>query len=362
MRTRAAILYGFNEPLKIEEVEVAEPQAGEILVRVVASGVCHSDVSAYRGFWSSPLPIILGHEGAGVVEAVGPGVTRVKPGDPVAMSVVWGCGQCKYCLQGKLFYCPSAALQGAMPNGTKRFRKGGQEVSHFFCESSFAHYTVVPERMAVKVPTEVPLEKLGPLGCGVQTGAGAVLNVAKAGLGESVAVFGCGGVGLSAIMAARLARASPIISVDLVESRLELSKELGATHTIDAAEADPVAKIKEITQGGVDYAFECVGKVETVRQTVDSLRVPGGTAVITGGPPLGSEVTLDALVLLYVHILGNLGGEGVPDIFIPNLIALWRQGEFPYDRMITKTYSLDQINEAITDMERGTVIKPLIRF
>jgi len=361
LRTRAAILHEFNKPLTIEEVEVAEPQVGEILVRILASGICHSDVSAYHGFWMSPLPIILGHEGAGIVEAVGPEVTRVRPGDSVVMSVVWGCGQCKYCLQGKPFRCRSGAVRGTMPDGTRRFRKDDQEVSHFFCHSSFAHYTVVPEKMAVKVPTDIPLEKLGALGCGVQTGAGAVLNVAEVGLGESVAVFGCGGVGLSSIMAAKFAGAAPIIGVDVVESRMELAKEMGATHTVNAAEADPVAKTKEITDGGADYAFECTGNVDTIRQTVDSLG-PGGTAVITGGPPLGAEAKLNAPGLLSVRILGNMGGEGIPDIFIPRLIDLWRRGEFPYDRMITKAYGLDEINQAMTDMEQGVIIKPLIRF
>ncbi|MBI2913349.1 MAG: NAD(P)-dependent alcohol dehydrogenase [Chloroflexi bacterium] len=365
MRTRAAVLHKFNEPLVVEDIEVGEPRAGEVLVSVVATGICHSDLSAYHGHYFSPLPIILGHEGAGTVEAVGPGVTRVKPGDPVVLSVIWGCGQCGQCLQGRPFRCQmllsSGAARGAMPDGTKRFRKDGQEICHFFCQSSFAQHTVAPERLAVKVPADVPLEKLGPLGCGVQTGAGAVLNVAKVGLGESVAVFGCGGVGLSAVMAARLARASPIIAIDLVDSRLELARELGATHAVNAAEANPVAKIREITGGGADYAFECIGNVQTIRQAVDCLRM-GGAAVITGAPPLGTEVNLSAMTLMTTRILGNLGGEGVPDVFIPSLIDLWRRGEFPYDRMTTKTYGLEQINEAIADMERGTVVKPLIVY
>jgi aryl-alcohol dehydrogenase len=248
-----------------------------------------------------------------------------------------------------------------MPDGTKRFRRDAEEISHFFCQSSFAEYTLVPERTAVSVPKDIPLEKLGPLGCGVQTGAGAVLNTAQVHPGQSVAVFGCGGVGLSAVMAARLAKAFPTIAVDVVDERLELARELGATETIHAGKTNVVEEIQKLTRGGVDYAFECIGKAETIRQTVDCTRV-GGTAVITGGVAVGSEVKLDGLGLLLKNIRANIEGSSIPDLFIPLLIDLWRRGDFPFDRLFSHTYGLHEINQAVAHMERGEVIKPIIRY
>ena len=366
MRTRAAVLFGFNQPFKIQEVELEGPRSGELLVRMVASGICHTDVSVAQGVISRvPLPAILGHEGAGIVQEVSEGSRRFQPGDHVVMAAEPHCGHCRACLQGKPFHCVMHtpwAFDGAMPDGSRRFRAAGREISHFFCESSFSEFAVIPEHIAVLVPSDLPLEKLCTLGCGVQTGAGAVLNTARVQMGESVAVLGCGGVGLSAVMGARLARALPIIAVDVVPSRLELAQEFGASHAVNAAGSDVVEEIRKITGRGADYAFECVGKAETIRQAVDSVRPNGGTAVITGAAHSDSDVKLDAFSLIMKNVVGNIQGSSVPEVFLPMLIEFWRQGQFPFDRLSPQTYALDQINEAIADMLRGAVIKPVIRM
>jgi aryl-alcohol dehydrogenase len=363
MRTRAAVMNEYNKPLTIEEVDLEEPQAGEVLVKMVASGICHSDMSAHQGHYCSPLPMILGHEGAGVVEAVGPGVTKLEKGDHVLLTVSSSCGHCKQCYQGQPFNCTAARRQsiaGTLPSGARRFSKNGQVVNYMFSQSSFAEHSVISERTAVKVSSDVPLEKLAPFGCGIQTGAGAVINLAKVGLMDSVAIFGCGGLGLSGIMASKALGASPIIAIDVIESRLELAKDLGATHVVNAAKVNPVEKILEITGGGADYTFESIGKDVTIRQAVDSTRW-NGSAIISGLPPIGSEVKLDALKFLGVNILGNSAGMGVPEIFLPKLVDLWSQGKLPLERF-SKTYSLSQVNQAFADMANGSVVKPIILF
>jgi aryl-alcohol dehydrogenase len=331
---------------------------------MIASGVCQTDVGVIHGKLPLPLPAVLGHEGAGVVEAVGPGVGKLQVGDHVVVAAVTHCGHCRLCLTGKPFLCPDMTngfLGGMMPDGTKRFRRGDQELSHFFWQSSFAQHVVVPERIAVKVPNDLPLEKLAPLACGVQTGSGAVLNTAKIRPGDTVAVIGCGGVGLSAVMAAHLARALRIIAVDFFDHRLKLARELGATDTISARGINAVEEIQKLTGGGVDYSFECIGKPETARQAVDCVRL-GGTAVISGVLAPGAAIPIDGLGLLGRTIIGNVEGSSVPEEYIPKLVEFWRHGEFPFDKMTTRTYALNEINQAIADMEKGDVIKPVIRY
>ena len=252
-------------------------------------------------------------------------------------------------------------LGGMMPDGSKRFRRGNEELSHFFWQSSFAQHSLVPERIAVKVSKDLPLEKLAPLGCGVQTGSGAVLNTAKIRAGDTVAVIGCGGVGLSAVMAARLARAARVIAVDFFDHRLQLAKELGATDTVNGRTANAVDEIRKLTGGGVDWSFECIGKPETARQCVDCAR-PGGTAVISGVIAPGAEIKIDGLGLLGKTIIGNVEGSSVPEKYIPQLLGFWTRGEFPFDRLTPRTYALADINQAVADMERGDVIKPIVRF
>jgi aryl-alcohol dehydrogenase len=364
MRTRAAILSQPNTPMTVADVEVGAPGQGEVLVRMVASGVCQTDLGVIHGKLPLPLPAILGHEGSAVVEAVGPGVTKLQAGDHVVIAAVTHCGRCRLCLVGKPFLCPDMSngfLGGVMPDGTKRFRRGNEELAHFFWQSSFAEHSVIPERIAVKVPNDLPLEKLAPLACGIQTGSGAVLNTAKLRPGDTVAVIGCGGVGLAAVMAARVARALRIIAVDFFDHRLQMARELGATDTVSARTTKAVEEIQKLTGGGVDYSFECIGKPETVRQAVDCVRT-GGTAVISGVVAPGAEVKLDGLGLLGKTIIGNVEGSSVPEEYIPKLVEFWRHGEFPFDKLTTKTYALKDINQAVADMESGDVIKPVVRF
>jgi len=364
MKTRAAILSEVNGPLSLEEIEVGDPKNGEVLIRMVASGVCHTDVSVMHGLLPAPMPIVLGHEGAGVVEAVGPGVTKLKKGDHVVTAAVSHCAKCRQCLSGEPFFCSTMmplAFGGCMNDGTKRFRRGKDEVSHFFLQSSWAEYTIAPEHIAVKVPSELPLEKLGPLACGLETGAGAVLNIARVRAGESVAIFGCGGVGLAAIMAAKASRASPIIAVDMLDHRLKMAEELGASETINAKGTNVVEAIQKLTGGGVDWGFECIGRADTIRQTVDSTRM-GGTAVITGAMAAGAEVTLDGLGLILKSVKANIEGGSIPDVFIPLLIKLWQQGDFPFDKLLSAPFAFKDIGQAIQGMEKGEVIKPVIRY
>jgi len=364
MRTRAAILSKLNAPLTIDEIEVDDPHAGEVLVRMVASGVCHTDVSAMHGIVPAPLPVVLGHEGAGVVEAVGPGVSKLQKGDHVVTSAVAHCRQCRSCLSGRPFLCENGmalTFGGGLADGTKRFRRGTEEIGHFFLQSSFAEFTVVPEQIAVKVPRELPLEQIGPLACGLGTGAGAVLNTAGVRAGESVAVFGCGGVGLSAIMAARVSRATPIIAIDMLDQRLQLAKDLGASETINAAGTNVVEAIQALTNGGPDFAFECIGRPDTIRQAVDCVR-PGGSAVISGVIAPGAEVTLEGFPLIMKNVLGNVEGSCIPDLFIPLLLDLWQQGDFPFDRLLGTPYAHADIGKAIAGMESGEVIKPVVVY
>ena len=248
-----------------------------------------------------------------------------------------------------------------MPDGTARLRRGEEPLSNFFSQSSFAELAVVPEPIVVKVPSELPLETLAPLACGIQTGSGAVLNTARVRPGESVAVWGCGGVGLSAVMAARVAGASPIIAVDRLESRLELARELGATETIQADRNDPVAAVNELVPGGVDFAFECIGLAATIRQCSDATRT-GGTTVVSGAAAAGSEVPIDAMALFTKNILGNIEGSTVPGVYVPMMIDMWQRGIFPFDRLLGATYALEDIDSAIAAMESGEVIKPVIRY
>ena len=363
MEIKAAVVHGKGEPFKLEKVTLAEPQMGEVLVRIVASGICRTDIGAQLQEKNVPLPAILGHEGAGVVEKVGPGVTTFKPGDHVVMSYSY-CGTCKNCLKGKEYACDYAYevnFGGAMPDGTHRHFIDGQHVSIFFGQSSLATYSVVSADNLVKVDPEVPLELLGPLGCGIQTGSGTIFNKLKPELGSTLAVFGCGTVGLSAIMAAKLAGCRMVIGVDIHDSRLELAQQLGATHVINARHTDVVQTIKELTGGGLDYGVDCSGSPQVLRQATDSLAV-GGTVALVGGTSTDTEVTLNMNKLLFDKtVSGVVQGNSIPKLFIPQLIELYKQGRFPFDKLLT-FYDFDQINQAVEDMKSGKVIKPVIRI
>jgi aryl-alcohol dehydrogenase len=365
MEIKAAVVFETSGPFLIERLELSEPNDDEVLVRIVSAGICHTDLGARDGHLPiPPPPSVFGHEGAGVVEKVGTRVTKVKPGDHVVLG--WDyCGACTSCKSGKELYCLNLFLHnfhGARPDGTTTLHKGDQPIhGSFFCQSSFANFALANERNVVKVRDDVPLEILGPMGCGVMTGAGAVMNSLRPRPGASIAVFGVGNVGLSAVLAAAVCGCTTIIGVDVHPDRLEMAKELGATHTINAGEVDLVEAVLDITGGGADFSLECVGKPKVLRQAVDVLPRLGVCGLLGVVPPL-TEVSLNMDLLMNGRtVKGILGGDAVADLFIPKLIDLYSQGRFPFDRLIT-FYPFDEIGRAVEDMEKGRVIKPVLRL
>jgi aryl-alcohol dehydrogenase len=363
---KAAIVHQPGSPFSIEEVKLSPPRKDEVLVRVVACGVCHTDIVVRNQEMSSPLPAILGHEGAGIVEAVGEDVTSVAPGDHVIMSYMY-CGECYLCDSGHPAHCqhvgPINFGGGRLDGSTSASdASGGVIHDHFFGQSSFAEYSVASEKNVVKVPKDLPLDLLAPLGCGLQTGAGAVLNALKVRPGSSFVAFGCGAVGLAAVMAARIAGATTIIAVDINASRLELALELGATHAVNASSGDPVAKVMEITQKGADFSLECSGRPQVLRQAIDCLGF-FGTCGIVGAPKETTEVPFNVLSVMIPakKIMGIVQGDVISATFIPTLIEFYRQGRFPFDRLV-KHYAFEDINQAMADSESGKTIKPILRI
>ncbi len=348
----------------LEQVDLAEPQADEVLVKIVACGMCHTDLAVRDQHLPLPLPAVLGHEGAGIVERVGAGVTKFRRGDHVVLSY-GSCGKCGNCLAGRPAYCAEFLAYNVgtrRPDGSCTHQQQGKPITGaFFYQSSFATYALTHVRNVVKVANDLPLEVLAPLGCGIQTGAGAVFNCLRPQAGSSIAIFGAGAVGLSAVMAAAVAGCAVIIVVDVLESRLVLARELGATCVVNAKNADAVAAVREASGGGVDSAVEATGIPAVMTQAFDSLNGTG-TVVVLGVAPAGATVSVDASSLLGGKKLrGAIEGESIPEVFIPQLIALWKAGKFPFDRL-AKFYSFDQINEAAHDSERGLAIKPIIRM
>ena len=359
MRIRAAVLRHPSKPVEIEEVELDPPKVGEVLVRVAAVGVCHSDVRHADGdLGPGRWPAVMGHEGAGVVESVGEGVTHVAPGDHVALCFVPACRSCRYCLAGKPNLCETVAEHGArgmLMDGTSRLRlPDGTTLQHGLRTACFAERTVVAAGGAVRIPAELPLWQAALLGCGVVTGMGAVRNVARVQPGQSVAVLGCGGVGLQVIAAARLAGADPIIAVDRVPEKLELARAQGATHAVDAAEdVSPASSIRQLSDGGVDYAFEVIGRPETIRLAWDAIR-PGGTAVVVGLVPDGVEATVPAVEFLSdKSLVGTYYGSGDPAAELPGLAALALSGELDLAGVITHVDGLEGVEAALDRLRRG---------
>ena len=366
MRANAAVFEKLFTPLSVAEVEVDEPGPGEALVRIGASGGCHTDALARDGDMPFPAPGVLGHEGAGVVAAVGAGVTNVSVGDKVVIGWPW-CGSCRNCLDGQPRYCLQLGplvIAGARADGSTALRRldGSALHSHFFGQSSFASYSICAASALVPVPADADVSLLGPLACGISTGAGAVLNALRPHPGSSIVIYGSGAVGLSAVMAARLTAATHIIAVDKLASRLTLARELGATETIDVgAVADPVAAVQEICGGPADFAMDCAGNVNVLRQAADSVGMRGTVALI-GGAPAGASFALDHMSTLWgKKVVGILGGEGRSVSLINTLITLNAQGRFPYDRLIQK-FPLEQVNEALEASHRGDVIKPVLEM
>ncbi|MFE5375796.1 NAD(P)-dependent alcohol dehydrogenase [Streptomyces mirabilis] len=365
MKVTAAVAIGRGKPLVLKELDLEEPGPGEVQVRMVASGICHTDAIVRDEVYSTPMPVVLGHEGAGVVEKVGPGVTTVERGDHVLLSFST-CGTCASCANGHPSYCEQffgLNFSGRRTDGTTAFTGNGEAIgSHFFGQSSFSSVSNVVERSVVKMPPTVPLELLGPLGCSVPTGAGAVLNVLDPEASSSFVVFGAGAVGMSALLAARVANCSPVIAVDIVDSRLELAKELGATHVINSRSEDVVERIKAITDGGADYALDATGNRDVFRSMVDSLGSRGHAALVGLAPP-GTEVAIDigSIVLTGAKISMVIEGDMVPHTFIPRLVSLYQDGRFPFDKLI-KPYPFAEINTAFEDSRSGATLKPVVVF
>jgi aryl-alcohol dehydrogenase len=346
---------------QLESVDIEDPRAGEILVRIVASGICHTDIGVHGR--PGPRPFVLGHEGAGIVERVGAGVTQLAPRDHVVLSVNF-CGECPSCKRNAHSYCYEVLPRnfgGLRPDGTSPLSQNGARVfARFFGQSSFATYSLADARAAIKVPDDVPLEILAPLGCGVQTGAGAIVHSLKIGAGDSVAIFGTGSVGLSAVMAARIVGAERIIAVDVVESRLAMARELGATDSINGSDGNAVKTIRELTRYGVSHSFNTANAPVSYTQSLECL-APRGVAGFVA-PPRG-EWAPDMFHLLSGGraLRGILGGDTTPSLFIPMLIDYYRQGRFPFDRLI-KFYPFDQIAQAFEDSGTGKTIKPVLRM
>ncbi|MFB2713213.1 S-(hydroxymethyl)glutathione dehydrogenase/class III alcohol dehydrogenase [Aeromonas veronii] len=369
IKCKAAIAWGPGQPLSIEEVEVMPPQAGEVRVRIVATGVCHTDAFTLSG--EDPegvFPCILGHEGGGIVESVGKGVTSVKVGDHVIPLYTPECGECKFCKSGKTNLCQKIRAtqgKGLMPDGTTRFSKDGQPIYHYMGTSTFSEYTVLPEISIAKVDPAAPLEEVCLLGCGVTTGIGAVMNTAKVKEGESVAIFGLGGIGLSAVIGARLAKAGRIIAIDINESKFELARKLGATDCINPNDYDkPIQEvIVELTDGGVDFSFECIGNVKVMRAALECCHKGWGESVIIGVAGAGQEISTRPFQLVTGRVWRGSAFGGVRGRSeLPSYVQRYMQGEFRLDDFITHTMGLEQINEAFDLMHEGKSIRTVIHY
>jgi aryl-alcohol dehydrogenase len=365
MEIIAAVARAKHAPLTIETLTMEDPRPDELVVRLVATGICHTDMSMRdHAIYPIPHPVVLGHEGAGIVERVGGAVTKVAPGDHVIITAD-SCGHCPSCQTGLPTYCYEFYehnFAGGRPDGTSPLSKGDERIHCFQHQSSFASHSLCRERNVVKVDRDAPLEILGPLGCGVITGAGAIINSMQVGIGKSLAVFGTGAVGLSAIMAGKLVGAGEIIAIDRLASRLDLARELGATHTIDVSKGSAPEKIKAITGAGADYTFETTADMGVLRQAIDVL-APRGMCGFVGGAPKGAQVTIDVEHVMTGGrtIRGIIEGDANPDVFLPKLIGLYQLGRFPIDRLLT-FYPFAEINRAIDDSLSGRVVKPVLRF
>lgn len=375
MKTRAAVLrtvglerpYTETAPLTIEEVELDAPGPGEVLVQLVATGLCHSDLSTINGTRPRPVPMVMGHEAAGIVRAVGPGVQTVVPDDHVILSLVPSCGRCVPCQTGRPMLCEPgvrANNAGSLIGGFHRFHShDGEKMYHHLGASAFSEYTVVSEGSLTPIDRTIPLEEAAVFGCAVLTGIGAVVNTARCEPGASVAVFGLGGVGLSAVMGAALAGCFPIVAVDVLDAKLELARQLGASHTIKAGQPDTLEQLKTITGGGADYTFEAVGSANVLGQAYAATK-RGGTTVAVGlaHPSENLQVQAVNLVAEERTIKGSYGGSAVPRRDLPRYLALYKAGRLPVNRLISGYLSLAEINQGFEKLADGTAVRQLIRF
>ncbi len=361
MDVKTALLNEQEGKFQFENISLDGPKSGEVLVKIVASGVCHTDAVA-RDLGLSPFPVVLGHEGSGIVEEVGANVTTLEKDDQVVISYA-SCGHCENCRTAHPSTCYNfndLNFGGKMSDGTHRLHDDGEEVSTFFGQSSFATYSVADERNVIKVDDEVDISLMGPLGCGILTGSGTVLSKLKPEFGSSIAIFGSGAVGLSAVMAAKITGCKDIIAVDIHENRLQLAKELGATHVFNSKEVDVVEEIKELTGPGLHYAIETTGVSEVVKQSVQALR-PLGTCAIVG---VTGEVTFniqEEIMAEGKELVGVIEGDSVPQIMIPKLVDYYKRGQFPFDKLV-EFYDFEDIDQAFEDSKTGKTIKPILRI
>ncbi len=362
---KASVLFEQGAPLRVEELDLEGPREGEVLVRMAASGVCHSCLHAADGSWKGvPVPIVLGDEGAGTVESVGAGVRELQAGDHVILSWAPTCGRCHYCVIGRPNLCEKRLPgRGLLPDGTTRMALGGKPVYHYGHVATYASRTVVHESSAIRIDPAMPLDRAALVGCSVMTGVGAVLNTARVPAGASMAVFGTGGVGLNVVQGGAMVAAHPIIAVDVKPARLEHALALGATHAVDASKEDPAPAIRRITGRGADFTFVAVGNAPAVGQAADAL-APGGTCVVIGVPPTGQTFPLDLRPLVTGEraIVGSSYGSARTREDLPRLVTLYQAGKLKIDELITKRYGLEEANEAFRALAAGELGRGLIVF
>jgi S-(hydroxymethyl)glutathione dehydrogenase / alcohol dehydrogenase len=359
---RAAVLETAPGELVVVDVSIDKPGPGEVLVRTVAAGLCHSDLHFMEALWPTPLPAILGHESAGVVEAVGPDVTYVQPGDHVITCLSAYCGGCDYCLTGRLYLCSNRGALERPSGSSPRLSRNGETLNQFFRLSSFAEQMLVHEHALVRITKDMPLDRAALIGCGVTTGVGAVFRTARVEAGSTVAVIGCGGIGLNCIQGARIAGAGRIIAVDLNAAKLEMAQQFGATDVVNASDGDPVAQVKELTGGGVEYSFEAIGLKVAAEQAFKMLR-SGGTATVIGMIPFGTNIEIHGAELLAEKkIQGSNMGSNRFRVDMPRFVDLYLQGRLKLDELVSARITLDQINEGFATMKGGSVARSVIMF
>ncbi len=361
---RAAVLFEQRKPLGVEDVEISDPRDGEVLVRMVASGVCHSCLHAADGSWANiKVPMVLGDEGAGVVEKVGPGVKTLAVGDHVILSWAPTCGRCRYCVSGRPVLCERRPPSGCMYDGTTRMTLRGQPVYHYGTVATFGSMTVVPENCAIPIRRDMPLDRAALIGCSVTTGLCSVLNVAQVPAGASMAVFGTGGIGLNAIQGGPIVSAYPVIAVDVNDAKLEYARSLGATHVVNASREDPVEAIRKLTGAGVAYSFVAVGDARAAEQAFEATE-PGGTCVVIGLPPTGSRISIDPTRLVGPQrvLRGSSYGSARTFLDFPRLVDLYLAGKLKLDELITRRYDVSEVNEAFRALAAGEVARGLIVF
>ena len=367
MDTRAAVAFAAGEPLTVETVQLAGPQAGEVLVEIKATGICHTDAYTLSGADPEGLfPAIMGHEGAGVVVEVGAGVTSLQPGDHVIPLYTPECRECKFCTSGKTNLCGAIREtqgQGVMPDGTSRFSLNGDKLFHYMGTSTFSNYTVVPEIALAKIRNDAPFDKVCYIGCGVTTGLGAVINTAQAEPGSNIAVFGLGGIGLNVIQGARLIGADRIIGVDLNPAKVPLAEKFGMTDFINPADTDPVEAIVELTGGGVDYSFECIGNVDVMRQALECCHKGWGESVIIGVAASGKEIATRPFQLVTGRVWrGTAFGGTKGRTQVPQIVDWYMDGKINIDDLITHTLALDEINTGFELMHAGESIRSVVIY